>query len=157
MWYTHTDDIPTASAISRTFGRCSSMTILCIFAINSVLVALFSCLVRRSSKLSRPNLNSLVHLATIEYERAESPCVLWVDKNFLCFHTFLYEVLNHCSNLRFFHFHKSERGNKQRVVTTTELQQEHWCATCSLTKDAWLLCRNLAALALTSRGDSKNF
>jgi hypothetical protein len=70
---------------------------------------------RITSKLSRPNINLLVHLATVESERAESPqCVLKVGMNFLYFHTFLYEVLNHCSNLSFFHCHKSVSGNNNK-------------------------------------------
>ena len=42
---------------------------------------------RITSKLSRPNLNSLVHLATVEYERAESPCVFWISFAFIPFFT----------------------------------------------------------------------
>ena len=105
-----------------------------------------------SSKLSQPNLYSLVHLATVEYELSRVPqCILKVGINFLYIHTFLYKIFS------FFHFHKSVCGNNNRVVTTTVLQQEHWHATCSLSKDTWLLCGNLAVLTQTSRGDSKNF
>ena len=78
MWYNYSDDIPTASAISRTFSRRYSMAILCTFAINSGIVARFGRpLGGSSSKLSWPNLNWLVHLATVEYERAESPSEFW--------------------------------------------------------------------------------
>jgi hypothetical protein len=53
MSYSYSDDIPTASAISHTFSRQSSIAILCIFVMNSGVVALFGHLLR-GSHLSFP-------------------------------------------------------------------------------------------------------
>ena len=88
------------------FSQRSTMAILCTFAI----VARFGRPLRgSSSELSWPNSDSLVHLATVEYEGAEFPVC-----SQSCFHIFLYEVLNQCSNLIFFHFRNLVRGNNNK-------------------------------------------
>ena len=113
---------------------------------------------RITSKLSRPNLNSLVHLVTVEYERAESPGVFWKSAwiSFAFIPFFMkYLITAQIADFPFSQF--STWKQQQRVATIPVLQQEHWHTTCSLIKDAWLLHGNLVALALTFRGDSKNF
>ena len=68
-----------------------------------------------SSKLSWPNLNLLVHLATVEYEGAEFPSMFlksaWISFAFIPLFT-KYLITARISV--FFHFHKSVCGNNNR-------------------------------------------
>ena len=93
-------------------------------------------------------------LGNSKYEGAESPRVFWksawISFAFLSFFT-RYLIT---ARISVFPFSQICTRQQQRVVTTSVLQQEHWCAMCSITNYAWLLHGNLI---VTSRGDSENF
>ena len=85
MFYTFSSNIPTASAISCTFTRLSSKTILCTFLIVSCVLVVFGCPSHGSSSSDvRPHLNSTAHFLIVEIEGWIS---LWINpsrtKNFM--------------------------------------------------------------------------
>ena len=76
IWYTLSDHIPTASAISDSFSLWYAKTMFYTFAIISGIVAHLDWpLHGSSSKLFQPDLNLIMHLATVECEGEKSPSV----------------------------------------------------------------------------------
>jgi hypothetical protein len=70
---------------------------------------------RITAKLSRPYLNLLVHLTTVEYERAESPSVFWkLAWIYFAFIPFFMKYLITAQISVFFHFHKSVHGDNNK-------------------------------------------
>ena len=153
MWYTNSDDIPTASAVSRTFGRRISMTILCTFAINSVVLALFGHLLRRLHQSFPDQIQTCWSTWQQLNMKEQSPSGVfwksaWISFAFIPFFM-KYLITARISVFSIFSVH----GNNKK-----ESPLPLFCSfTCSLIKGAWLLHGNLIALALTFRGDSENF
>ena len=149
MWYARSDDISIVSAICYIYSRRSFKTILCTFTrISGVVTHFGRPLCGSSSKLSRPLLNSFVHLQQWIGRNRVSQCALKIGVNFICYYTFLYGVL----------YYRATFGlpTSQGSATITR-HPENWRATYLLLKDYSLLCENLVALELTSGGDSEKF
>ena len=140
MWYTHSDDILVASVMSCYFSLRSSKIILCTFAIiTGVAAHIGRPFCRSSSRLSQPNLNTVVHLATAEYgEVVVSQCVLNINMNFFCFYTFF---MKYFITAQIYFFPPSTintREQKWTSVHTKALHPEYQYFRCLLI--AHLLC-----------------
>ena len=111
---------------------------------------------RITSKISRPNLNSFVHLATVEYEGAESPSTfwnsVWISFVFVPLSTNLLE-----SQFFFFHYQKSVRGKNNRESSRLLSCSESTDAPRVHSQRRVILLQKFVALSLTSRGDSEHF